>query len=159
MLKYRCLTDGSLRRRFLELFAAQGIAADRLELSDWSPHTEMLGQYNAIDLGLDPFPFVGGATTCEALWMGVPVITCPGETFAGRHSLSYLRAVGSTGTIVRDLEEYVALAVHWATHLPQLAGVRAGLRQQMAGSPLCDGNRFAGHLTALLSEVASARPG
>src|SRR5262249_3457028 len=68
VLKYRCLTDAGLRRRFLDLFAAHGVAAERLELSDWSPHAEMLRQYNAIDLALDPFPFAGGATTCEALW-------------------------------------------------------------------------------------------
>jgi protein O-GlcNAc transferase len=154
VLKYRGLTDAGTRRRLLVLFAAQGIGGDRLELWDWSPHAEMLGQYNAVDLALDPFPFGGGATTCEALCMGVPVLTWPGETFAGRHSLSYLAAVGLSGTVARDLDEYVELAAAWAADLPRLAAVRAGLREQMARSPLCDGARFAGHLAALLRKVA-----
>jgi predicted O-linked N-acetylglucosamine transferase (SPINDLY family) len=153
VLKYRGLTDAGMRRRFTEMFAAHGVGPDRLELSDWSPHAEMLGRYNGIDLALDPFPFAGGATTCEALWMGVPVLTRPGETFAGRHSLSYLSAVGLTGTVARDLDEYVERAAAWAGDLHRLATVRAGLRAQMAGSPLCDGNRFAANLKALLHEV------
>jgi predicted O-linked N-acetylglucosamine transferase (SPINDLY family) len=155
VLKYRCLTDAGLRRRILDLFAAHGIPPGRLELSDWSPHVEMLQQYNAIDLALDPFPFAGGATTCEALWMGVPVITRPGETFASRHSLSYLSAVGLTDTVARDLDDYVEIAVAWAAERERLAAVRAGLRARMAASPLCDGSCFGEHLGALLRALAS----
>ena len=79
-----------------------------------------------VDLALDPFPFSGSATTCEALWMGVPVITCPGETFASRHSLSHLSNVGLTETIARDLDEYVELAVSLAGDLPRLAACAGG---------------------------------
>ena len=122
----------------------------RVVFLDESPHLDLLRTYNSIDIALDPFPYGGGLTTCEALWMGVPVITCPGETFAGRHSLSHLSNVGLTETIAGNLDEYVALAVSLAGDLERLAGMRAGLRQRMADSPLCDGKRFAENFVQLL---------
>ena len=85
--------------------------------------------------------------------MGVPVVTCPGETFASRHGLSYLSNVGLTETIARNLDEYVEMAVALAANLPRLAAIRAGLRERMAVSPLCDGERFAKNLMALLRDV------
>jgi predicted O-linked N-acetylglucosamine transferase (SPINDLY family) len=95
--------------------------------------------------------------------MGVPVVTCPGETFASRHSLSHLSAVGLTETIARDLDEYVEIAVRWASDPQRLAAVRVGLRRQTAQSPLCDGRRFASHLMEILRRVwrqwVSGRPG
>ena len=114
MFKYKGWNDGGVARRFAEMFAAHGIDPGRLELLGSSPHAELLAEYNRIDLALDPFPYSGGLTTCEALWMGVPVITCPGETFASRHSLSHLSNVGLTETIAHDLDEYVELAVSLA---------------------------------------------
>ena len=69
----------------------------------------MLADYNRLDLVLDPFPYSGGITTCEALWMGVPVITLPGKTFAGWHSLSHLSNVGFTDTLARDVADYVGV--------------------------------------------------
>jgi predicted O-linked N-acetylglucosamine transferase (SPINDLY family) len=106
--------------------------------------------FNGVDIALDPFPFSGGITTCEALWMGVPVMTCPGETFASRHSLSHLSNIGLTETIARDFDEYVELAVGLANDLERLTAIRARLRQQVATSPLCDGPRFAANLMNLL---------
>ena len=117
------------------------------------PARGVAGAYGGVDVALDPFPYNGGVTTCEALWMGVPVVTCPGETFASRHSLSHLSNVGLTETIARDLDEYVEIAVALAGDLPRLAAIRARLRQQMAASPLCDGPRFAANLAALLCDV------
>ena len=85
--------------------------------------------------------------------MGVPVITCPGPTFASRHGLSHLSNVGLTETIARDLDEYVRIAVRLAGDLPRLAEIRSGLRQRVAESPLCDGERFARSLLPLLRAV------
>jgi len=153
ILKYCGYCAPKTHRRFLEIFAAQGIGESQLELRDWSARRELLALYNEVDLGLDPFPYGGGLTTCEALWMGVPVITCPGQTFGSRHSLSHLSSVGLTGTIARDLDDYVALAARWAEDLPRLGSVRAGLRPQMAASTLCDSRRFTADFAAVLRGV------
>jgi predicted O-linked N-acetylglucosamine transferase (SPINDLY family) len=85
--------------------------------------------------------------------MGVPVVTCPGETFASRHSLSHMSNMGLTETIAGNLDEYVELAVTLAGDLPWLAALRAGLRDRMASSPLCDGKRFAENFVEVLRSV------
>ena len=153
LMMYRGLGDEDVAARYRALFADAGVAAPQLELRPPTSFAEYLATYQQVDVALDPFPFTGGATTCESLWMGVPVITCPGETFAGRHTLSHLAGAGLTETIAGNLEEYVDLAVSWASDLPRLAALRARLRQQMAASPLCDGQRCADQLTALLRDV------
>jgi predicted O-linked N-acetylglucosamine transferase (SPINDLY family) len=153
LLKYRGLGDATAKRRYLDLFASRDVAPQRLELSPWSSYAEYLATYHQVDVALDPFPFSGSVTTCEALWMGVPVITCPGETFASRHSLSHLSNVGLTELIARDLDEYVELAASLAGDLSRLAVLRAGLRERMAASPLCDGKRFASNVLAILHGV------
>ena len=157
VLKYCGLGDPSVKRRYVDLFVAHGVEPQRLELLPSSSYAEYLTMYRQVDVALDPFPFSGSATTCEALWMGVPVVTCPGETFAGRHSLSHLSNVGLTETIARDLDEYVELAVSLAGDLPRLAALRTALRQRMAASPLCDGKRFATNLASMLREVWQQR--
>jgi predicted O-linked N-acetylglucosamine transferase (SPINDLY family) len=153
VLKYRGLTSTLAQQHYRQLFDAHGIDAHRLELQPHAPLAQYLAEYGRIDVALDPFPHCGGLTTCDALWLGVPVVTCPGETFASRQSLSHLAAIGLTETIARDLDHYVDIAVRLATNLPHLAQVRAGLRAQMARSPLCDGPRFAADFRALLRDV------
>jgi predicted O-linked N-acetylglucosamine transferase (SPINDLY family) len=156
VLKHQALSDAAVKRRYLGLFAAQGVDPQRLDLVTASSYAEYLAAYCELDIVLDPFPFSGSTTTCEALWMGVPVVTCPGATFASRHSLSHLSVLGVTETIGVDLNQYVERAVALAGDLPRLAALRAGLRQQMAASPLCDGRRFAANLAAVLRRVAVA---
>jgi protein O-GlcNAc transferase len=153
VLKYHGFGDPGTCRYFTEMFAAEGLSRDRLELQGYSSHQELLHQYNRVDIALDPFTFSGCVTTCEALWMGVPVITCPGDTFASRHSLSHLSNVGLTDMVARDLPHYVELAVALAQDLPRLAALRAALRPQMARSPLCDAPRFAVNLMQSLRHV------
>jgi predicted O-linked N-acetylglucosamine transferase (SPINDLY family) len=157
LLKYHGLDDPGTAARFRQLFADQGLAPERLLLEGWSPYGEFLTRYHQIDIALDPFPYTGGLTTCEALWMGVPVVTCPGETFASRHGLSHLNNIGLTETIARDLDHYVDLAVSLAQNLSRLTELRFSLRTQMADSPLCDGKRFASDLLALLRQVWDER--
>jgi predicted O-linked N-acetylglucosamine transferase (SPINDLY family) len=150
VLQYRGMNETPVAGRFAAMLAAQGVDGSRVDYRGWSSRAESLAQYQGVDLALDPFPFSGSATTCDALWMGVPVVTCPGETFASRHSLSHLSNVGLRETIAGDREEYVEIAAALAADLPRLAAIRAQLRPQMAASPLCDGRRFARNLMLLL---------
>jgi predicted O-linked N-acetylglucosamine transferase (SPINDLY family) len=148
-LKFKGL-EGQLGRELREQFALQGIDAGRLELAPGGPRHEFLAAYQHVDLALDTSPYSGGLTTCEALWMGVPVVTCPGETFASRHSLGHLTTAGLAEMIAADADQYVELAVRLAHDVPCLAELRARLRPQVAASPLCDGRRFAADLAELL---------
>jgi predicted O-linked N-acetylglucosamine transferase (SPINDLY family) len=131
-----------------------GIPAERLLIEGWSPLGDLLAAHNRADIALDPFPFAGGVTTCNALWMGVPVVTWPGETFASRHSLSYLSNSGMRETIAASREEYIAIAATLAGDLRRLAALRAGLRTRMAASPLCDGTQFAKNWRAIIAGIA-----
>ena len=118
VLRFAGFDEAGTRSWYQGLFAAAGIGAERLEFLGWAPRAEMLADYNRIDIALDPFPYSGGITTCEALWMGVPVITLPGKTFAGRHSLSHLSNAGFTETVASNVREYVELAVQLAGDRP-----------------------------------------
>jgi predicted O-linked N-acetylglucosamine transferase (SPINDLY family) len=109
--------------------------------------------YNRVDISLDTFPYSGGLTTCEAMYMGVPTVTWPGNTFAGRHSLSHLMNVGLEEMVASSMDEYVAIAVKLANDLEQLRAKRAGLRQCMLESPLCNGPLFAQDFAALMLRV------
>jgi protein O-GlcNAc transferase len=126
-------------------------------LEGGSPHRELLASYNHVDLALDTQPYSGGLTTCEALWMGVPVVTFPGRTFAGRHSVSHLSNAGYPQFIAADRPGYIDLAVDWAHRLPELAAIRQQMREQMRRSPLCDAPRFASDLLNLLQQAWESR--
>jgi predicted O-linked N-acetylglucosamine transferase (SPINDLY family) len=132
--------------RILGWFAEAKISGDRIRFGGRLPRREHLARYGEIDLALDPKPYSGSTTTVDALWMGVPVVTMPGRTFAGRHSTSHLTVVGLTETIASDAASYVGIACRLAADLPRLTVLRAGLRARVAASPLCDGPRFALHL-------------
>jgi predicted O-linked N-acetylglucosamine transferase (SPINDLY family) len=124
-----------------------------VELRGGSAREEHLATYRAIDIALDPFPYSGGLTTLDALWMGVPVVTLPGDTFASRHSLSHLAGVGLQELAARTADQYLALAAGLAEDLGRLADLRAGLRERVARSPLCDGDRLADELLAVLRDA------
>ena len=143
VLKWKTFADPAERARIAALFAAQGIGAERLELRGASGHAAMLGEYGDIDIGLDPFPFSGGLTSCEALWMGLPVVTLPGTRPVSRQTLGFLRALGREDWVAKDGDDYVALAVALARNPETLAADRAGQRARMAASPLCDAKAHA----------------
>ena len=153
VLKYGGMDDPSVSMRFNDILARHHVDIGRVTFLGRSSHESLLEEYGRIDLGLDTFPYSGGLTTCEAMWMGVPVVTCPGETFASRHSISHLSNAGLTETIAADLSQYADLAVQLAEDLPRLVTWRAELRGRMAASPLCDGPRFAANLIEQLREV------
>lgn len=125
-------------------FARHGIGADRLTLIGFiEGHTSHYSAYNRIDIALDPFPYNGTTTTAEALWMGVPVLTLRGDRFIARVGESMLTAAGLSNWVAADADDFVAKAVAFASDVPALAKLRAGLRKQFLASPLCDGPRFA----------------
>jgi protein O-GlcNAc transferase len=144
VLKSLLFVEPSRRTYFLERFAAHGIAADRLELREPQPDmTDHLNSYAEIDIALDPFPYNGTTTTCEAMWMGVPMISLIGDRHAGRVGFDLLSQVGLAELAAPDIDRYVAKAVSLASDAPRLIQLRQELRERMRLSTLCDAPRFA----------------
>jgi predicted O-linked N-acetylglucosamine transferase (SPINDLY family) len=151
LLKTPALNCPATRRHVAQLFAGHGIAAERLEQIGGTSPADHLSAMRRVDIALDPFPYSGGRTTVESLWMGLPVITLPGETFCSRHSLGYLSNIGLGELAATSRDHYVDLAVTLANDKARLAGMRGGLRARMLASPLCDIDRFTAHLAAALT--------
>jgi len=140
--------SGSHQGAIRALFQDAGIAPHRIAFVPKVPFLEYLELYRHLDLCLDPFPYNGGTTTMDALWMGVPVITLAGRTAVGRGGVSILSNVGLPELIAATPEQYVDWAGQWASDLPRLAALREGLRQQMQRSALMDGKQFAADVEA-----------
>lgn len=144
-LKYSQLNDAAVRDATLQRYAVHGISAERLILEGSSPRAEYLASYHRVDIALDPFPYPGGTTSMESLWMGVPVLTKRGNRFLSHAGETIARNAGLSSWIAADDDDYVAKAIAFATDIEQLTKLRAGLRQQVLASPLFDAARFAGH--------------
>lgn len=142
VLKTHQFSEAETCARVRADFAANGIDPDRIQLRGASPHRAFMAEYNDIDIVLDPFPYSGGLTTCEALWMGVPTVTLPGSTFASRHTLIHMSNAGLHGWDAASVDDYVDLAVARASDIPALAALRGSLRAQVKASPLVDARRF-----------------
>lgn len=153
VLKWPALAEPSVRDRYARAFEACGVEDGRLEFRGFSPHPAMLGEYADIDIALDPFPHCGGLTTCEALWMGVPVVTLPQERPASRQSLSLLNLVGLGELAAGSKAAYVEIASSLAADPARLTALRSGLRRRMAASPLCDGAGSTRRLEAAYREM------
>ncbi|WP_239482694.1 tetratricopeptide repeat protein [Paraburkholderia sp. C35] len=146
LLKTRQLDDPAVRHATLARFDAHGIDAARLLLEGQSPRDELLAAYQRVDIALDPFPYAGGTTSVEALWMGVPVLTRRGERFLSHVGESIVSTAGLPGWIAADDDDYVAKAVRFSEQRNELATLRSTLRERLLASPLCDAPRFARHL-------------
>ena len=149
----RELNDPTTRERYRARLSSQGIHTDRIDLQGHVPHRELLAAYATVDIALDPFPYSGGLTTCEALWMGVPVVTLSGKHFASRHSTSHLTNVGLTELITETSEAYVRTAINLAQDTDRLIALRGALREQIAASPLCDAARYTRDLEAAYRDM------
>ncbi len=147
-LRARQFDDPVARARALEIFEPHGIGGDRLVLRPPAPRHGILAAYGEMDIALDPFPFAGGTTTSEALWMGVPVVTLKGTRFAGRVSESVLRTVGLGELVAGDRAAYVRIAASLAADRTRLAALRASMRERMLSSPFMDARGFARKLEA-----------
>lgn len=143
LLIFRNTLDRSVQERLKEQFDARGVSADRLDLH-FSPARDgsHLSMYGKIDMSLDSLPWSGHATTCESLWMGVPMVTLRGDRHAGRMSASILSAIGMQELIAESPEQFVEIAVRLANDTAKLANWRRELRTMLKQSPLCDGAQF-----------------
>jgi tetratricopeptide (TPR) repeat protein/glycosyltransferase involved in cell wall biosynthesis len=150
VLRTHALDDAGVREALSRRMARLGLPAGRIELAGSLPHRELLEAYNGVDIALDPFPYTGGLTVCEALWMGVPVVSLAGDSFCGRHALSHLSNVGLAGWVAETEDGYVREAVRRAADPRALAELRAGLRARVEASPLCDAPRFGASLAEAL---------
>ncbi len=140
--------------RYLAMFETHGITCERVEFVGWMPsRTAHLDLYGRIDLALDTFPYNGTTTTCEALWMGVPVITLAGDRHAGRVGVSLLTRIGLTEFIAQTHDEYVKLAVQLAGDNERLGQQRAEMRERMKQSTLCDAAAFTADLEQAYREM------
>ena len=138
---------GEARDRLVRLFAARGVPADRLRFRQLAAGSaEYWHAYRDIDVSLDPFPWTGHTTSCESLWMGVPVVTLRGATHAGRMVASVLTHAGLPDWVADSPDEYVRIAAGRAGRVADLAALRAGMRDRLRASPLCDTAGYARRL-------------
>ncbi|WP_454690543.1 O-linked N-acetylglucosamine transferase family protein [Achromobacter aloeverae] len=142
-----------MRKMVQDVMIAHGVAVDRIHFSGYSLHYQLFEAYNEVDIALDPWPYSGGLTTCEAMLMGVPVVTLPGPTFAGRHSATHLINAGMSECVATDWDAYRDCAISLASDLDALAKLRGELRQKLLSSPVCDAARFAGNLANALRAI------
>jgi predicted O-linked N-acetylglucosamine transferase (SPINDLY family) len=153
VLKCRSFHDEGIVKRFKEFFVFCEVDTNRIDFVRESKYFEMLNEYRSIDIALDPFPFSGAATSFDALWMGVPVVTLAGRRPSGRQTMSFLKLIGLEELVAGTVDEYIDIAVNLARDRSKLAKFRAELRPRLAVSPLCDGKRFTSELELLYRQV------
>ncbi len=154
LLKSASFGSASVRQRLQQIFGALDLAPERLELRRFAAnYGGHLGLYERMDIALDTFPYHGTTTTCEALWMGVPVVSLAGGSHVSRVGVSLLGNVGLPELVATNPEEYVRIALALARDLPRLAQLRSTLRERMAASPLMDAPRFARDLEAAYRQM------
>lgn len=146
LIKNKQLKNNSIKEDFIKQLTHLNAPMDRVTLQETSPRAEYLSTYNRVDIMLDTFPYPGGTTTCEALWMGVPTLTLTGNTLLARQGVSMLSCVGLNDWIAQDKEDYVQKAVTFANNKALLCELKQNLRTVMQASPLVDAKHFADNL-------------
>ncbi len=154
-LKARTLTDDGVRKELMSYFTARGIEEGRLDFFGHTRRTvEHLSHYHSVDIALDSFPYHGTTTTCEAMWMGCPVITRAGKTHVSRVGVSLLNAVGLQEFIAETREEYIEKAVALSAQTERLQELRSAMRGRLVPSVLMDEKRFVQGFETALREIA-----
>ena len=146
LLQNKSYGDAGVADYVRDRFAEHGIEGNRLELIgslSWREHLEI---YSRVDIALDPFPYNGTTTSVEGLWMGVPLLALKGDRLVSHMGESIVHTMNLPEWIAADEDDYVAKAVAFASDLPSLAALRAGLRSRLLASPICDAPRFARNL-------------
>jgi predicted O-linked N-acetylglucosamine transferase (SPINDLY family) len=158
LLKAGAFADGEMRGRVVAAFAERGVGAEQILFRGYAESAaEHLAAYNEVDIALDTFPYNGTTTTCDALWMGAPVLTLCGRTHAARMGASLLTAVGMEGWVAETAADFVRIGQAWAADLAGLAAMRTGLRGRMAA--VTDREAFATRLEAAFAGMWKARVG
>lgn len=153
LLKLQILSP-TLQKELRDEFARRGVDPARLVAVEFvKTHSEHLGTYAKMDIALDAFPYHGTTTTCEAAWMGVPVVTLEGNTHRSRVGVSLLHALGLPELIARGRDEYISIAAGLASDRVRLAALKAGLRERMRASPLCDAQGYAARFERVLRDM------
>jgi len=154
-LRWQCqpLVDLVVAEALMQRLVHCGISSDRVTLLGSVSREAYLAAHVEIDMILDSFPFTGGTTTCEALWMGVPTLSLAGNSLIARQGASLLTAAGLADWVVESEEEYVSKAILFASDLEKLVNLRARLREQVLASPLFDAPRFAKNMEIALWEM------
>ncbi|MBS1709605.1 MAG: tetratricopeptide repeat protein [Armatimonadetes bacterium] len=143
VLKSKAYNSQAARRQYTRWFEESGVSMEQvvfLGQTSWAAHFVV---HNQIDVLLDPYPYNGATTTVEGLWMGVPVVTLESPGFVSRMSAAILRHIGHEELVAATSADYIAKAVELAGDVSRLAQYRAGLRDTLVSSPLCDAPRFA----------------
>jgi predicted O-linked N-acetylglucosamine transferase (SPINDLY family) len=154
LLKSRQLLGPGMQQRFRGEFARRGVAPDRVEMLGAVNSTlDHLALYGRVDIALDPFPYNGTTTTCEALWMGVPVIALAGDRHAGRVGASLLHGIGLDELIAASPDEYRRLATGLAGDQVRLNAYRSTLRSRMQNAPITNAAGFARDIEAAFRDM------
>jgi predicted O-linked N-acetylglucosamine transferase (SPINDLY family) len=141
------------RNQIRDILGSLGVSADRLEFVPRCPRIDYLRLYDRVDICLDPLPYNGVTTTCDALWMGVPVVTLAGKTAAGRAGWSILANLGLSDLVAQTPEQFVHIASHLALDMPKLTQLQLTLQERVQQSPLMDYERFARHMEAAYRKI------
>jgi predicted O-linked N-acetylglucosamine transferase (SPINDLY family) len=153
VLKSLPFADEAVRKTVQQRFTDAGIAPGRVDILPPSIGEDFLAEYSRIDIALDTFPYNGGTTTFEAVWMGVPVLTLAGERFCSRMAASVLLNIGMDEMVTDSPTQYVQVAIALAADPSRVERLRHRLRERLAASPCCDGPRTARKLEAALRKM------
>jgi protein O-GlcNAc transferase len=153
LLKVKAGLEPQVRDGYLGRFQQWGVSPERIDICGWKSPDEHLRMYNQVDIALDTYPYSGTTTTCEALWMGVPVISLVGQSHCSRAGLSILTRVGLEFFAAATPQEYVAKATSLAANLPALGRIRTSMRARIAASGLCYAKGFAHGVEAAYREM------
>ena len=153
LLKSKQLSDPIRVCRVIESFKSLGVSPERLYFEGLATRIDYLKSYNRIDIALDPFPYPGGTTSVEALWMGVPVLTKKGRSFIAHNGETIAHNSWQADWIAHDDNDYIAKAINFSSDLQALAKLRSGLRAQVLASPLFDSERFARNFEKAMLEI------
>ena len=153
ILKFAAAEDRTICDHLRDIFETQGVSAGRIRFSGLLPDREHLELLNSVDLLLDTYPYNGGVTTMEGLWMGVPTVTLVGDRYAGRAGLTILTQARLDPFVARSSTEYVQTAIAFAGQLQELALIRSSLRSVVLASEMCSPRGLAGEIEKLYRQM------